>query len=142
MARLAVMGRQARSPGQTGSAGFTLTEVMIAIVVLSLVSLGGAASVVGVINGNAVSKRVAVAAMLTQTKIEDLKNLPYTDGDLTAGTHPPSAEPLTVEGGGSYTRTWTVTAVAGVVMKTITVTVQWKTGGTTHQVAMTTSRGE
>lgn len=142
MARLAVMGRQASSPGQTGSAGFTLTEVMIAIVVLSLVSLGGASSVVGVINGNAVSKRVAVAAMLTQTQIEDLKNLPYTDGDLTAGTHPASAQLLTVEGGGSYTRTWTVTAVAGVVMKTITVTVQWKTGGTTHQVAITTSRGE
>lgn len=136
------MGRQTRSSGQPVSAGFTLTEVMLAIVVLSLVSLGGASSVVGVINGNTVSKRVAIASMLAQSKIEKLKDYSYTDPELAVGTYPASPEPLTIKGGGSYTRTWTVTAVAGVDMRTITVTVQWKAGSNTHQVAITTSKGE
>ncbi len=142
MERLAVMGRQSRAQGQRVSAGFTLTEVMIAIVVLSIASLGAASTVIGVINGNNVSKRVAVATMLAQTKMEDLKNLQYTGADLTAGTHPANPESLTVTGGGSYTRTWQVTDIAGVAMKTVTVTVQWKRGGTTHQVAATTSRAQ
>jgi prepilin-type N-terminal cleavage/methylation domain-containing protein len=151
MERLAVMGRQSRAQGQRVSAGFTLIEVMIAIVVLSIASLGAASTVIGVINGNNVSKRVAVATMLAQAKIEDLKNLQYMNTDLTVGTHPVPPETVTVTGGGSYTRWWTVTDLIGVVMKTVAVCVRWKgtastaqciNDGALHTVVVTTSRAQ
>ena len=125
------------------SSGFTLIEVMITTVVLSIAFLATFASVMAVINGNDFSKRMAVATMLAQDKLEELKNLSYTDSNLSAGDHPASSETLTLTGGGSYTRRWNVavdTPATG--MKTMTITVQWRSGGASRSMVATAIRAE
>lgn len=153
------MGREARSPGQGRSAGFTLVEVLIAMVVLSIASLGAASTLIGVINGNNISKRVAVATTLGQDKLEELKSLPFTHADLadtnagnnadadlrstTVVEHQDPKNPLTPVGAGSYTRVWNVAEnVAGQGTKTVAVIVQWEAGSRTRSMVFTTIKAQ
>jgi len=132
-------GTHTRAHGRWGRAGFTLTESLVALVVLSVAGLAAASTVVVVINGTNVDKRLAVATMLAQNQLEGLKYLPLTDPTLTAGPHTDPGNPLVVSGGGSYTRTWTVTDLAAPAgMKAVTVSVQWRGSGLPHVVQLTT----
>ena len=137
------MRSQLRPPGTGESSGFTLIEVMIAIVLLSAAGLAAASAVIAVVKENDFSKRLAVATMLAQSQLDGLKNLLYTDASLTAGDHADPGNPLTVPGGGSYTRTWNVTDFAAPVeMKTVAVRVQWQSGRTRRAAVVTTMRAK
>jgi type IV pilus assembly protein PilV len=57
--------------------GFTLLEVVIAIVILSLSMLGLSAMTISTINGLALSRRMTTATSLAQEKMEDIKNTIY-----------------------------------------------------------------
>ena len=70
---------------QSESNGFTLIEIMIAIVILSVALLSMASTTVSVIKGNQVSNRVTEAVTLAQDTIEDLRNKNFylgTNGTL------------------------------------------------------------
>lgn len=54
--------------------GFTLIEILIAIVILSVALLSVASTSISVIKGNAVSNNVTEAVALAQDMIEDLRN--------------------------------------------------------------------
>lgn len=119
------------------SNGFTLIEIMIAIFILTVALLGMAAVTVSVINGNAFSKEITTATTLAQDKMEEIKNLGYS------GT--PSSDTTTTEDYKSitdyptYKRDTEIDAASpGANMKTITVTVSWKRGSTTHNVILKT----
>lgn len=122
--------------------GFTLLEVLVAVVVLSIGLLGMASLTIGVIKGNKFSKRVTTATILAQEKMEETRKLGY------AGT--PSSDQTVTEDYSSipsypFFKRVTLTDVdnpaAG--MKTVVVTVYWDSqgaslGGGQHSVVLQT----
>src|SRR5919108_4982178 len=102
--------------------GFTLIEILIATVIITVTSLGVASLTLGIIRGNSFSKRLTVATTLTQDHLENVKRLGYSNAGTAAGT----------ENYGSianYTGYKRVTSVTNNTpatnMKTINVTVYW-----------------
>lgn len=87
------------------SAGFTLIEVMIALVVFAV---GVLALAITLPLG---SKRIVFAGQQTRgsaiaaEQAEEILEMPYGDGDLTAGTHDHPGNPLP----GNYHVRWVVT---------------------------------
>ena len=101
--------------------GFTLIEVLVAMVILSIGLLGTAALIIGIIRGNQVSNRVTTATTLAQDKMEEIKEAGYAGVDAEAGTEPYDGVNFPL-----YKRITDVALgnpVAG--MKKITVTVFW-----------------
>ena len=72
--------------------GFTLIEIMIALVIFSIGLLGIAIMQINAINGNASARMSTEAATHAQDQIERLLGLPYTHADLSDGVH--AATPL------------------------------------------------
>ncbi len=71
--------RQNSVDAKKGSQGFTLLEVLIAIVILSVGLLGMGALVVGIINANRLSKDMTTATTLAQDKMEDIQRVGYAN---------------------------------------------------------------
>ena len=82
-----------------GKSGFTMIEVMIAIVVLSVGLLGIASMQLTAVKDNAGANRLTESATLAQDKIEELMGLPFNDPDLQDGTYqdPPTPAGYTIE---------------------------------------------
>jgi len=57
--------------------GFTLIEILIATVIITIASLGIATLTVGVIRGNSFSQRLTTATTLAQDRLEQAKRLGY-----------------------------------------------------------------
>ena len=99
--------------------GFTLIEVLIAIVILSVGLLGMAALTVGIINGNKFSNGLTTATTLAQDKMEDIRRQDYSDVADEAKAACPSPH-------AAYNRRVDVDDGSPAAnMKTITVTVWW-----------------
>ena len=104
--------------------GFTLIEVLVAIVVLSVGLLGVAGLTVGIIKGNLYSKNVTSATVVGEQKIEAMQRVGYTNANTLVGTDTVSMA------GTTYTRVTSVSnATPTANMKTVTVTVSWNPGG-------------
>jgi len=120
--------------------GFTLIEVMIAILILAVGMMAMALLQISAIRGGAFANQVTQASIDGQDKIEELRN---TDYAALAGGHD-----SVVSGNGiTYTRTWTVTesippGTTGTPtskMKTIDLTVSWMgPQGRTHRIEFST----
>ena len=113
--------------------GFTLIEVMIAIVILSVGLLGMASLTVGIIKGNKFSNEVTTATTLGQDKMEDIRRTGYSSVAAETKAVLPSPDD-------QYKREVTVTNNSPATdMKTVTVKVYW--GGASkedHNVEMKT----
>jgi type IV pilus assembly protein PilV len=108
--------------------GFTLSEVLVAIVVLSLGLLGLESMHIAAIQVNSIASRLTQGTTLAQDRAEQLLALPYDDplladttgqGIMTSytDTNPPQG----------YTIRWEVdTNVPSVGVKTINIFVTWK----------------
>jgi prepilin-type N-terminal cleavage/methylation domain-containing protein len=57
--------------------GFTLVEIMAALVVFALVAGAALAMLIAAVKGGLISKQDTVGRNITQAKIEELRNLPY-----------------------------------------------------------------
>jgi type IV pilus assembly protein PilV len=115
--------------------GFTLTSVLIGTLVLTIGLLGAARLVVIVFNSNVFSKQLTTATTLAQEKMAVVQRLGYTNADTAAGTEPYGA----IANYGAYQRVTAVspnTPAAGI--KTVTVTVSWKSRSQTHAVTLPT----
>ena len=66
------------------SKGFTLLEVLVAIVIFSLSLLGLSAMAVSTIHGQALSEKISTATHLAQEKMEEIKDTIY-DGVFQSG---------------------------------------------------------
>jgi type IV pilus assembly protein PilV len=112
-------GFKRRPRMKTESKGFTLLEVLIAIVILSIGLLGMASLTVGIINGNRFSNDMTAATTLVQEKMEDIRRVGYTSVVSETKTVLPSPND-------EYKREVTVTAnTPATGMKTVTVKVYW-----------------
>jgi prepilin-type N-terminal cleavage/methylation domain-containing protein len=100
--------------------GFTLIEILIATVIITVAALGVASLTVGIIRGTAFSTRLTTAITLVQDRLEECKRLSYKDVGTLAGTENYG----TIANFSGYKR---VTSVdnnnPALNMKTITVTV-------------------
>ena len=103
--------------------GFTLIEVLIAMVILSVGLLGTAGLTTGIIRGNFFSKNITSATVIAQTQLEAVQNSGYTNANTT--NFPSSAASVSI-GGVNFSRTTTITDNSPATnMKTISVSVTW-----------------
>jgi type IV pilus assembly protein PilV len=131
--------RQNSTDAKNGSQGFTLIEVLIAIVILSVGLLGMASLTVGIMNGNKISNELTTATTLAEDKMEDLRRLKEIGYlNVVAETKADCSSPY-----GEYRREVLVTDDSPAPnMKTVTVTAYW--GGTSkedHKVELQTIFG-
>ena len=116
---------------RNSSKGFTLFEVLIGIVILSVALLGTASLTGSIISYNQLADQVTRATTLAQDKIEEFKNTDYSS--ITG-----SSETLSI-----YSITWVVEDdTPATDMKTISVTVGWNWKGAGRDVVLRTIIGQ
>jgi prepilin-type N-terminal cleavage/methylation domain-containing protein len=110
-------------------AGFTLIEIFIAILLLTIGLLGTAALTTGVVRGNVQSRNLTTATAIAQTCFEENRRVGYTNaGTVPAGGANNCTGSSTVTAGGvSFTRVLAIDASVSNI-KTLTVTVSWSEG--------------
>ncbi|MEW5948772.1 MAG: type IV pilus modification protein PilV [Thermodesulfobacteriota bacterium] len=115
--------------------GFTLIEVLIAILVLAIGLLSLATLASTVMNGNAFSNEMTTATTLAQEKLEDIQGQGYASASSSSENY------SSITGYGAYKRVTTVAAdTPATGMKTVTVTVSWDADA--HSVALKTILAE
>lgn len=103
-------------------AGFTLIEVMIGMVILTIVSLGLMSLTVGTMRGNAFSRGMTAATTLAQDKLEQVTRLGYANAPTAAGTEAYG----TIANFPGFTRETLVEPDTPTTnVSTVTVTVSW-----------------
>jgi type IV pilus assembly protein PilV len=102
----------------TRSAGFTLLEILIAIVILSIALLALAALMATTTQNNSFGGHITEAATFAQDQLEQLLATPW-DGIADGGN--------TISGstGIGYTRNWVVATNDDGNLRTITITINW-----------------
>jgi type IV pilus modification protein PilV len=107
--------------------GFTLIEVMIALVILSVGLLALATMQIVSIRANAFSTEMTYASMLAQSEFEEFRNMAYDDITPTGGTPDSKVIPASETSKGiPYTVQWTVKDDNPTTdMKTIELNVLW-----------------
>jgi len=119
--------------------GFSLLEVLIALVFLAVGLLALAGLQVTSFRGNTFSQHLTRATLMAQDRLEFLKNLSLSSKELVGGKH--DDQQFTPPGSGmSFARTYIVTEADS--MKTIQYTVLWNDGRRNHSVTFTTRRGQ
>ena len=108
-------------------AGFSLIEVLVAVVIFSIAILGLAVGAITITRANGTSQFHTAATNIAQDLQEQLKAQPYTG--VASGT-----DTVTVQGK-SYARTWVVTENPTATFKQIDLTVAW-TDYVPHTVAV------
>ena len=108
--------------------GFTLIEVLIAIVVLSVALLALAGLQIISIQGNSFGNHMTEAVTLAKDKMEEMKNTEWDEIGDSSDDHPKGDSPT------FYHRACTVKQSGRI--KTVTVKVTWDNG--THSVALVT----
>jgi len=111
--------------------GFTLLEVLVAITILSIGILGVAGLTIGIIRGNLTSKHVTNATVVAQDWLAEIRRVGY------AGAATQAATDISM-GGGTYSRTTTVTNPGTPIANTRTVSVQVTWDNNAHSVTLQT----
>ena len=119
--------------------GFSLLEVLVALVFLGVGLLALAGLHVTSLRGNTFSQHLTRATLMAQDRLEFLKNLPLSSKQLVGGKH--DDQQFTPPGSGmSFDRAYSVTEANSV--KTIQYTVRWNDGRRDHSVSFTTRRAQ
>lgn len=106
--------------------GFTLIEVLIAMVVLSVGLLGVAGLTLSIRAGNSYSRNVTTATIIAQQRLEQAQRVGYVNTNTT--TFPATVESVLM-GGVTYSRLTTISDDMPVAKtKTVAVQVSWDSG--------------
>ena len=111
-------------------AGFTLIEIFIAILLLTVGLLGTAALTTGVVRGNIGSRNMTNATVIAETCLEENRRVGYANAGTvpTGGTNNCVTGSATVTSGNmSFTRNFSIDSSVSNI-KTLTVTVSWSEG--------------
>lgn len=112
--------------------GFTLIEVMIAVLLTAITVIG----VLGLFRvetrASSTSRRETEAAVLAQDKLEELRTEAAPTANLT-GSDTPKDE---LSGLFPWTRTWSISVTTDPAVYSIDVTVTWDDNGTTRSVTV------
>jgi type IV pilus assembly protein PilV len=132
------MGTMKGLPEIKREKGFTLIEVMIALLILSIGLLGMAGLQIAATRSNSFSNQMTIGITLAQDRLEELRNLKYDNAQLGVGSHTDTDNPIRSLGDMGFNRSWTVSEDAANHLKTITVTLQWPDPDNTHRVQFIT----
>jgi type IV pilus assembly protein PilV len=114
-----------KEPALGGRRGFTLMELLVALVVLTT----GLFALVGLLNTatrqNRTSQNLTTAVVLAEQKLEVFKNTPFTSLSLVTDQADPG-NPLNGAGlqGGIFNRYWTIKNYSPNVYQ-VTLTISW-----------------
>ncbi len=131
------MSRDAHAAPGRGSAGLTLIEVMIALVVISLGIMAVARMFPADTRSQLASRMQGTAGEYANEQFEKLRGLPKTDASLSVGRHPSSGFD-SLGTSKAWRRYYVVTQMAAPLdsLLKIDTTVQWKLA-TTDSVRLT-----
>lgn len=115
--------------------GFSLIEVLIALVLLAVGMLAMGGMQIVSIKGNAFSQKMTQATVLTQNKLEELRKLPFEDSSLSIGRHDEG-----VVSSSKFSRSYDVEGIS-TTLKAVTVTVQW-TEEIDHSISLSTMKAK
>ena len=113
--------------------GFSLLEILIALVLFAVGMLAIGGMQIGSIKGNSFSQEVTQATVLSQDKLEELRKMDFDDSNLSSGHHDEG-----VLSGTGFSRTYYVTDTSP-TLKAVTVTVTW-TEEIDHSVSLSTMK--
>ena len=116
-------------------AGFTLVEIMIAMLVFGAVVIGLAQAIPQGMSAREKARRLSVATFLAKGQMEELRSATFSDPDLAAGVHVDPRNPIQP----GFRRQWTVednTPISG--MKRVTVRVSFQSTSPDSQVVLVT----
>lgn len=108
--------------------GFSLIELMVAVVIFAVGILGVAKMQLQAAQGNAYGLQMLNAVNVANNTIEELQQEPllssgaYTSNFTTSGTKPVSVDTYQ---GVHYYSTWSVSSIGSSTARQVTVTVQW-----------------
>jgi len=118
--------------------GFSLIEVLIALIFLAIGVLAIASLQVTSVRGNFFSNNLMQATYVAQDRLEFLQNLPYDSSRLAQGNYKPDPDgPVTVSGI-VFNRSYTVSDAG---YKLIDYTVTWN-DGVDHRISFSTIRAQ
>jgi type IV pilus modification protein PilV len=117
--------------------GFSLLEVLVALIFLAVGLLALAGLHVTSLRGNTFSQHLTRATLMAQDRLEFLKNLPLSSRQLQPNQY--NDQQVTLSGM-SFDRAYSVTEANSV--KTIQYTVRWNDGRRDHSVSFTTRRAQ
>ena len=112
------------------AAGFTLMEVLIAMVILSFGLIAVASMQVVAIQINSAANKLTQATTMLQDKVEALLALPFTHADLSDDTEVGTCQLHTeTNPAPGYTMTWCVDLDVTGTGKTVDLTATWNGPG-------------
>jgi len=121
---------------KSGQAGFSLIELLVAVVILAVGLLGLAELQVTAIRANSQSETMLAAATIAQGVIEEIAAMSSDDvifnADVNGATW--TGSPITVEGGGTYDITYDVQTTYQGVTNLCLITVRVVSTGNLMQV--------
>lgn len=124
--------------------GFTLVEVLLSVVILTVGILLIAELQITGAKGNKNSKDMSSAVILAESKIEELKDVGFSsliDGNFPVGTILP-IDPSGASGG-IFTRRWKIRPYKNSSsMKYVVVNVNWADKGRSHTISLDTILSE
>lgn len=121
--KYANLKHSARCTGRWDARGFTMMEILVALIVIGIGVFSMTAMIPAGTRSNAKSGQQTRGSELASITMERLLTTPYSDGDLSAGDHDDAANPYP----GGYYVSWTVDANAPIAQcKRITVRTRFR----------------
>jgi len=103
------------------SNGFSLVEVLVALVILSIALLALAGLMVYATKSNSFAGHMTEATTFAQDKLEELRARSWVN--MT-----PGSDSTKMSTGLDFSRAWSVTTNADGTLRTVTITVNWNDG--------------
>lgn len=121
----------ARRAAGAGARGFSLLELMVALIVLSIGVLAVARIFPASTRGQTQDRMQATAGYLAQEEVERVAGLDWADAGLQVGRHPAGTAVEPCGANGRWSRWYEVAAVAPPLddLKRVTVHVTWGQAG-------------
>ena len=121
----------------TRSKGFSLIEVMIALVILAVALLALAGLMITTTKNTSFGGHMTEAATFAQDKLEQLRASPWT-GIIAGADTVTTAMPGAPGTGITYARSWTVAANPNGDQRWVTITMNWTdpTKKTNHSISL------